>query len=222
MAQAPVRAKQTTPKGTFVYPYLVKPDHGNDKFPDHAGSYKVNLKMTEEQAAPLLAILQPIYNECIQSGTESFNNLKIESRKKLKSLSEIPLYVTEYDEVTEEPTGNILFKFATKASGINAKGDAWTRTLPIFDASGKSFKPASVMGGTTGKVSFEAAPYFIPGTGSAGVKLYLNAVQIISLSETGSGGGSGTGFGFAKEEGYTAEEELTQAQFSADADDDNF
>jgi hypothetical protein len=202
-AKKPKAIRYTTPKGTFAYPYLVKADFGNKSFPDPAGTFKVNLRLTEDEAAPLLAALQPIFDQAVQDGEQEFAKLKVDVRKKLKSLTVTPLFVEEYDEATEEPTGNITFKFATKASGKNAKGEEWTRTIPLFDAAGKPIKPTMVGGGTVGKVSFECSPYFIPGTGVAGVKLYLVAAQILELSEAGSGGSSSS-YGFGAEEGYEA------------------
>jgi len=197
----PKAVRYTSPKGTFVYPYLVKPDFGQGQFANTTGIYKVNLRLTEEEAEPLLAQLQPIYDQAIEDGKQEFAKLKIEARKKLKSLTETPLFDVDYDKETEEPTGTIVFKFATKASGKNAKGEEWKRTIDLFNASGKKITPSIVGGGTLGKVSFEAAPYFIPATGVAGVKLYLCAAQILELSEGGNGG-SASSYGFGKEEGY--------------------
>ena len=213
----PKAIRYTSPAGLFQYPYLVKPDHGNEAFPNPAGSYKVNLRLTHEEAEPLLAILQPIHDAAVSDGEAGFAKLKVEQRKKLKELTVTPLFSEEYDQETEEPTGIIVFKFETKASGVNAKGDAWKRDIPLFDAKGKSFKPSMVGAGTKGKVSFESSSYFIPGTGVAGVKLYLCAAQILELIEGGSGG-SASSFGFGAEEGYEAGEETSQDDFP-DAED---
>jgi hypothetical protein len=211
----PKAIRYTTPKGIFVYPYLVKPDFGQGQFANSKGIFKVNLRLTEEEAKPLLAILQPIYDQAIEDGKQKFAGLKVEARKKLKSLTETPLFDVEYDQTTEEPTGNIVFKFSTAASGVNEKGEAWTRTINLFDAKGKPFKPSMVGAGTIGKVSFEVSPYFIPATGVAGIKLYLIAAQIIELSEGGSGG-SASSYGFGAEEGYEADDDSDD-----DSDDDN-
>jgi hypothetical protein len=193
-----------SPKGTFRYPSLTSPDYGNDQFPKPAGEYKVQLILTEEEAQPLLAKLQPLYDAAIAEGKEKFKELKVEQRKKLGTLKENDLYQVEYDQKTEEPTGNFIFKFTMAASGTNKKtGDAWTRKPAVFDAKGSPLKnPPAIWGGTQGKVSFEAAPYFIPGTGAAGLKLRLNAAQIIDLV---SGGAKDAGaFGFGSEDGYEA------------------
>jgi hypothetical protein len=216
--------RYTTPKGIFVYPYLIKPDFGQGQFANTKGVYKVNLRLTREEAEPLLEILQPLYDQAIADGEAAFAKLKVEARKKLKSLTETPLFDVEYDQETEEETGNIVFKFNTTASGVNAKGEAWQRSLPLFDAKGKATKPSMVGGGTIGKVSFEVSPYFIPATGVAGLKLYLMAAQILELSEGGSGG-SASGYGFGAEEGYESQEDSDFGDESTDdsgEDPDNF
>lgn len=216
--------RYTTPKGIFMYPYLVKPDFGQGAFANSKGIYKINLRLSEEEAAPLLALLQPIYDATIEEGLQKFAGLKVEARKKLKSLTETPLFDTVYDKDTEEPTGDIIFKFATAASGVNAKGEPWNRTISLFDATGKTIKPTMVGGGTVGKVSFEASPYFIPATGVAGVKLYLIAAQILELSEGGSGG-TAESYGFGKEEGYEAETgDFSESSdtTTSEEDEDNF
>ena len=213
MAQEkPKRISGRTPEGTFQYPYLVKPDFGNAQFPDPDGTFKVNLILSLEDAQPLIEQLQPVYDKAMADGAEGFAKLKVEQRKKLKSLTEIPLYTPEYDKETEEETGNVIFKFSTSASGKNAKGEAWKRTLPLFDAGGNKCKPSMVASGTKGKVAYEVSPYFIPGSGSAGIKLYLTAAQIISLVESG-GGGSAESYGFGKEEGYSAADNESTSDF---------
>jgi|TARA_R110001606_G_scaffold398504_1_gene577722 hypothetical protein len=225
MATARVKAaRYTTPKGTFVYPYLTRPDYGRGNFANTAGIYKVNLRMTLEEAEPLLKVLQPLYDQTLADGEASFANLDIKARKKMGKITPTPLYEEEYDTETEQPTGEITFKFATKASGVNQKGEAWTRTIPLFTPAGKTYKPSMVGGGTIGKVTYEVSPYFIPASGVTGVKLYLVAAQILELSEGSSG--TSSQYGFAKEEGYEEPEEEESTTDSDDddsgTDDDNF
>jgi len=202
----PQNFKATTPRGVFRYPALDKPDFGNEKFPKPNGVYKVQLILSEADAEPLIAKLKPIYDQAIADGEVEFKGLKVEARKKLKELTQNDLYAIEYDKDTEEPTGNLIFKFDMTASGENKKKEKWSRKPAIFDAKGKPMlKVPQVWGGTEGKVSFEASPYFIPGTGSAGLKLRLNAVQIIELVSGGQR--SSSDYGFDEEEGYEASDE---------------
>jgi hypothetical protein len=221
MATTKTKPKQYhTPKGIFVYPYLVKPDFGTGAFANSTGIFKVNLRLSKDEAEPILEDLQAIYDEAIEEGKQKFAALKVEARKKLKTLTETPLFDEEYDKETEEPTGDIVFKFSTKASGISAKGEPWSRKIPLFAASGKPIKPATVGGGTIGKVSYEAVPYFIPATGVAGVKLYLVAAQILELSE-GFGSGNAAQYGFGPEEGYEDAEDSADDNADVEGDEDS-
>jgi hypothetical protein len=201
--------KGTTPRGVFVFPALTAPDYGNDNFPKPDGEYKVNLRMTEEDAEPLIKKLQPMYEEAEANGQAEFDKLPVQSRKKLKNGFQLnDLYETEYDKETEEPTGYVIFKFKMKASGTSKKDKKkWTRKPGIFNAKGVALKnPPQIWGGTEGKVSYEASPYFVPATGAAGLSLRLAAVQILELVSAGSK--SASSYGFGEEEGYDEADEF--------------
>jgi hypothetical protein len=204
--------KVTSPKATFRYPKLTEPDYGNEEYPKPQGEYSVGLILSAEEAKPLIDKLQPVHDKAAEEGQIKFDQLKVQQRKKLKALTVNPLYTEEYDKETEEPTGNVIFKIKMAASGVNKKtGKKWVRKPTIFDAKGQPIKnPPSIWGGTVGKVSFEAAPYFITGTGTAGVGLYLNAVQIIELRS--GGGDDAESYGFGEEEGFQYEEDQTPAE----------
>lgn len=196
----------TTPRGIFLFPHLVEPDYGTEEYPKPEGEYNVTLKLTAREAQPLIDKLEALHQEAVALGEEKFNELKPQQKKKLGELSVNELYTEEYDKETEEPTGNLLFKFKTKASGTNKKtGKGWERKLPVFDAKGKPFTPESIWGGTEGKISFTAMPYFVPALGMAGVTFYLNAVQVLELRS--GAGASADAFGFGEEDGFEAGDE---------------
>jgi hypothetical protein len=104
--------------------------------------------------------------------------------------------------------------------------DGKPRSPKLFDAKGKGIDASrvNVGGGSLIKVSFsvgtngdDRAGYYMPSTKEAGIKLYLNAVQIIKLEEWSSG--SASSFGFEEdEEGYSYEES-TGSEFSETAGD---
>ncbi len=201
-----------SPKGVFRYPALTSPDYGTKEFPKADGEYKVQLILTEAEAKPLIEKLQPIFDAAISEGEEKFKELKVEQRKKLGSLKVNDFYATEYDQETEDPTGNLIFKFTMKASGKDKKGGTWERKPALVDAKGTPLKDIKgIWGVTVGKVSFDVSPYFIPGSGAAGVKLRLNAAQIIDL--VAGGGRDAEGFGFDKEDGYEAESAESTNEF---------
>jgi hypothetical protein len=227
----PAVVKGTTPRGVFVFPAVTAPDYGNAAFPKPDGEYKVNLRLTEEEAEPLIKKLTPIYEQAHKDGQEAFEALPVANRKKLRNGFQMnDMHETEYDKETEEPTGYVIFKFKSKASGKNKKGDTWTRKPGIFNAKGVALKnPPQVWGGTEGKVSYSVNPYFIPGTGVAGISLRLEAVQILELVSAGSK--SASAYGFGQEDGYDeadefpagdAEEGTEGATGAAPAGDDEF
>lgn len=215
-------AKQykSTPKGRFRFPAIVTPDYGNDQFPKPNGEFKVQLILGPKEAAILAKELQPLHDQAVEEGREKFAGLKVEQRKKLGDLKITPLFEDEYDKETEEPTGNKIFKFGTAASGVNKKtGEPWKRHIVVYDAQGNVIKkPPQIWGGTVGKVGYECSPYFVPGQGMAGLKLYLAAVQIIEL--VSGGGGDASQFGFGKEEGYVAQEDEQEQNLPFEPDND--
>jgi len=199
----------TTPTGAFRYPKLTEIDYGTKEYPSKDGNYNVRLVLTAEEAAPLIAELTPLYEQAIVEGKEQFAALKIDTRKKLEKkngkegIDVNPLYTELFDEETEQPTGNLEFKFKMKAGGEKRKGGRWSRKPGIFDAKGAPFpRGVDIWGGSTGKVAFEPRPYFIPASGAVGLGLGLEAVQIISL--VGPGMKSADSYGFAEEEGLDA------------------
>ncbi|MBN9346635.1 MAG: hypothetical protein J0I48_10625 [Devosia sp.] len=200
--------KITGPRMVFKFPKLNEPDYGSKDYPKPDGEYSTRGVMTADDAATkeFIKQLQPLYDEALAEAEVAFKELKVETRKKLGGVKPNDLFTTLYDQETEEPTGEIEFKFAMKASGVRKKGPKagtkWTMKPDIYDASGKLLvKAPSIWGGTVGKISFEASPYFIPGTGAAGLKLSLLGVQIIDLKSAGQRSAASHGFG--AEDGYT-------------------
>jgi hypothetical protein len=204
--------KLISPRLVLVFPKLSEPDFGSKDYPKPDGEYstKGSIRADSPEAKAFLAALKPHYDAAMAEGHEAFSKLQIGTRKKLGKVTENDLFTTVYDKETEEPTGNIEFKFAMKASGTLKKGpkagQTWNRKPDIFDARGVPMvKVPALWGGTVAKISFEASPYFIPGTGAAGLKLNLVAVQIIDLVSGGQRNAASHGFG-TEEGGYSYEE----------------
>lgn len=215
--------KGRTPRGVFRFPALSKPDYGTTEHPKPDGEYKVDLVLTEAEAAPLLAKLTPFHEEAIEAAKEAFAQLKVDQRKKLKDVTVNELFRVEYDQETEEPTGNLIFKFKMKASGTSkkhGKTSTWNRKPTLFDATGKPLKGKlpDIWGGTVGVIAFEARPYFIAGTAAAGLTLKLEAAQIIELRSGGERAASD--YGFEEEDGWSAPAEESFDDFGDDDDGD--
>lgn len=204
-----------TPRLVWDYPKLDKADYGTKEYPKPQGEYSVQAraKADAESTKKLLDQLQPLFNEAIEEGKKAFKELKVDARKKLEAkngkggIQINDLFTTLYDQETEEPTGEIKFKFAMPASGKykdkgTGKEKTWTAKPAIFDAKGKPLvKVPEIWGGSEGIVAFSARPYFIPGTGAVGLKLKLQAAQLLKLVQGGQRDASGYGFG-QEEGGY--------------------
>ena len=188
--------QHTTPKAEALFVHIVEPDHGTKEFPDEEGSFTVTLRMPEEQAQRFLDSLMD----------KEFASLSVATRKSLKHPTFVMPGTEEYDRETEEPTGYILFRFKTKAKYTNKQGKVMDRKVAVFDS---MLSPVSLSAepgwGSIMRVSFTARPYFVNGTGKAGLTFYLNAVQILKLNASGER--SGTDYGFASEDdGFTADD----------------
>lgn len=216
----------TSSAGTLVWPKLTEPDFGNNDYPKPDGEYstKVRYKLGTPECDQMIKILQPLYDEAVSQGIEEFAKLKVDTRKKLQKdnggdgVKRNDFFTTLYDEETEEPTGEVEFKFAMVASGTIKKGpragNTWKRSPALFDAFGQPITGnIEIWSGTRAKVNFTARPYFIPGTGVAGLKLALNAVQIIQLASANAR--TASQYGFGEEEGGF------QYEASAETDDEN-
>mgnify|MGYP000330087498 FL=1 len=161
MAQAP--NVFTTPKGIAAYPWLSKPD---TKFSEE-GDYKVNLILTKEDAAPIIEQINEVFAENVKA------EIKKNKGKEVKTSN--PPYMNELD-ADGNPTGNIIFKFKSKAAYKPA----------IFDAQGTVMLESNIWAGSEIKVNGSIGPYFTPLIG-AGVALRLRAVQVIQYVEGGTG-----------------------------------
>lgn len=198
--------KLVSPILTLKFPKLSEPDYGTTDYPKPDGEYSTKgvLSADSAEARKLIAQLQPHYDEALAQADIEFNKLKIDTRKKLGAVKPNDLFTTLYDTETEEPTGEIEFKFAMPASGTFKKGPKegkrWNSKPGIVDSMGQVLaNPPAIWGGTQARISFELSPYFIPGTAAAGLKLRLVGVQIIELRTAGER--SAASMGFDKVEG---------------------
>lgn len=245
----PKRPKGISFAGIFEWPHLTEPSYGTEKHPKPDGEYSVNLigHKDDPKVKAMIAFLKPMHDAAVEAAKEKFKALKVESRKALQKkngksgIQVNELYKEVYDEETEEPTGEIKFKFTMRASGVRKKGPKagtrWHRRPDIFDA--QSTKPMKnvpdIWGGTRGRVAYEVGVdqdgtpgYFIPGTGAVGLKLELQAVRILELVSKGQRTANEYGFEEEEEEGgyvhdddaVTSDDEEEEADASEDADAD--
>jgi hypothetical protein len=169
----------TTPTGVALYPWLTKPD---TKY-NEDGEYKVNLVLSKEDAKPLLKVIGEVFEDNLKS------EIKKQKKKDIKTAN--PPYSEQLDD-DGKPTGNLIFKFKSKAAYKPA----------IFDAKNNPLIDPPIWGGSEIKVNAGLYPYASPLHG-AGVSLKIRAVQVIALVEGSEGAGR---FGFDKTSGYDSKD----------------
>jgi len=167
----PYFKKITTPKGTARFPALLEPDM---QFSTE-GEYHTGIVVDPED--PEVSKLIDWLKEKIDNLYQEVYNL-VPKKDKNKVFCHYP-WEDEYDK-DDEPTGNIVIKFRSKAE-ITKNGKTYDLKPALFDAKRQPWDETNpIYGGSTIKVSTSTSPYYIPSTGMCGIKLRLNAVQVIS------------------------------------------
>ena len=178
--------KVVSPVGVSQYAWLTTPD---TRF-DETGHYKPNLILKAKDAQPLVT----------QINAEIKKSLTLAKEKaKGKSIKQAPSPF-EDELIDGKPSGNVIFKFKTKAKIITKDGKVIPNRVALFDSTGKPMIDANVWSGSEMKVSAELIPYYTAMAG-AGVSMRLRAVQITKLVEGGSSNAKGYGFDKVKD-GY--------------------
>lgn len=210
----------TSPRGVFVYPNLNKPDFGTTEYPKPQGVYKTKLRLSDEVLqAWVEGELADVIARARQEAKEGFDKLPVATRKKLGELTWNDIGVPEYDKETEEPLGTSLVSCDMNASGVRADKSEWKQKPEFFDAKGNRVPvPPEIWGGSEGRLSVEAAPYFIPATGIGGVKLRLKAVKLLKVNSGGGKDAAGYGFG-EEEDGFDSSEYVAPEGGASDTSD---
>lgn len=181
------KIKLTTPICKFQYPKLIEPE---TKF-NPEGVYKI------------VGLIDPAEADTIATQLDELLNKHKESLKAQAPTQKFKLADLPYSYETIDGTPYFVVKAKMKAKGIDRDGRAWSAAPALFDARGGAIKDREALkglwSGTTGRISFDACPFYQAAIG-AGITLRLRAVQIIDLVE---GGGSAESYGFGEEEGWT-------------------
>ena len=195
--------KVVSPVGVSQYAWLTTPD---TRF-DETGHYKTNLIINAKEAQSLKAQIDAEIKKSVALAKE---------KAKGKAIKEAP---RPYDDemIDGKASGNVIFKFKTKAKIIAKDGKVIPNRVALFDSAGKPMIDANVWSGSEMKVSAELIPYYTAMAG-AGVSMRLRAVQVTKLVEGGSSNAKGYGFEKVKD-GYEqpeAVEENVSQETSAD------
>lgn len=182
------KLKLTTPKATFKYPKLIEAE---TKF-NPEGVYKVTAIIPAADAGDIADQLDGL----LEAHKASLKAQSPTTKFKLVDPS------FGYEDIDGAPCFVLTAKM--KAKGVSRDGRSWSSAPALFDAKGGAVKDRDSLrgmwSGTTGRVSFEACPFYQPGIG-VGLSLRLKAVQIIDLVESG---GTADAFGFQEEAGWAA------------------
>ena len=218
MAQDKKRTRYTSPKGDALFGHIVEVDYGTEKYPDPKGSYNITLALDPDEAAALDAMLADEVEAARAHTEEKFDALKPQAKKKFGTPTFNEPGPEEYDK-EGVPTGRRLYRFKTSAFYEKRDGSTVQRRVPLFDSMQQPVKLTEEPGyGSTIRVAFTTAPYFVDGQGMGGLSLYLDAIQIIRLLKAGERAASDYGFG-AEEGGFTHDELERDARPAAQGDD---
>ena len=197
--------KVVSPVGVSQYAWLTTPD---TRF-DETGHYKTNLIINAKQAQSLKTQIDAEIKKSVALAKE---------KAKGKAIKEAPRPY-EDELIDGKKSGNVIFKFKTKAKIIAKDGKVIPNRVALFDSAGKPMIDANVWSGSEMKVSAELIPYYTAMAG-AGVSMRLRAVQVTKLVEGGSSNAKGYGFekvkdGYEQPEAIAVEENVSQ-ETSAD------
>lgn len=180
--------KIVTPKGRAVWPHLNTPD---TKFVAE-GEYHTKLRLSSEDAAPLIQQLEKIRDDYLDEA--------VRRDAKVKQYKMADLCEAEVND-NGDLTGDYLFKFKQKAVITTRAGAEMTMNVALFDS---QKKPTSVQigGGSVLRISAVAIGYAMPSTKMVGLSLRPSAVQVIEVA----GGANSGGDAFDVEDGFVADD----------------
>ncbi|MGN0008730.1 MAG: hypothetical protein ACI33N_03640, partial [Desulfovibrionaceae bacterium] len=184
----------TTPKGELLFSHIVNVDYGTEQYPCKEGRFRVTLCLYPREAEALRNKIANELHVAEEFAREKFHALKPATQKKLGSLRFNEVGEEEFSK-EGEPTGRIKFSFKTGAFVERRDGSKVQRKVPLFDSMAQPVTLTTEPGnGTEAKISFTCSPYFVEGTGTGGLTLWLNAVMITKLVKYGERSAADYGF----------------------------
>lgn len=193
-------------RGILQYPHLNKPDTKFDKV-----VFKVSLitKSDDEKTQQLMAAVDDLMDQMAKGDAQVLEIMGEEDKKRLLAglkakkakPSDLPIGYQTDEEGNE--TGNVVAKFKKNGTYKDAKtGQVKPTSLTLVDAKKNPVKDA-VWSGSEGKISYSLMPW-CNAKFEYGVKLAMNAAQILALRAGGSGGDE-----FDEEDGYESASEAS-------------
>lgn len=197
-----------TPAGIAKFPRLNKPETEVNGQTLDKPRFKVTLIMDEadEGVAAFKADLDKRHAAAIAAAEKK---KKADPKRAKKQLVINPPYRDHLDEDGNPVEG----KFEITAKTSAEKEDGTPKTIRMFDGKGKPAK-ANIGGGS--KLQLNVTPGAYDSNLGAGLSLYLNAVQILSLEEFSGGNAKSFGFG-EHQDGYEGSDDSSAGSGETDA-----
>lgn len=191
----------TTPVGAVgAYPYLARPDRGNEAFPKPRGEWSCKLHVPSAKAQKMIDMLEKASEANWKKYLEvEYPKMCAEAKAKGKRP---PKKFSEFNTCWyEDDEGNVVFTFKGHASFTDKKTqEVKDIVLRVYDAQGKRIETVpNINRNSEGRVEFSLVPY-ISAVAGVGIKLQLSKFQLLKLVEF-SGGGNDT-FGADMDEDY--------------------
>lgn len=232
-AKKPALKKGIAPAGPCGrFAALVTPDYGTTEHPKPDGEWKVNVTYSEDESAKIRETVEAMTEAFMEETKAELNKKLAEAKtglekKKIKDAIEALHTNFPWSEGVDDEgdaDGTYILKFSSKASFKDKKTKAVKKKpMPLFDCSlpkPKEIKVDSIWGGSVVAPAFDYMPYYVAGNGMVGIKLRLNACQIVQLRQGGAGGDADS-FGFGgSEEGYQGDETSAEDHGFGGLDDD--
>ena len=185
MAKSLVSGKIVTPKGIAKFPRFVTP---GEKYSDLGTCLLLETNSLECMA--FTNYIEEVNEECYQA---EVNLLQAARNPVAKAITRRPLIFKEEMDKEGNLTGYTQFQFSMP--GFSREGTV--NTVPKVDAK-RNAMPSNTerTGGSIIKLSLYYQSKYVETKKTAGVKFYINAVQVISLAEYTRD------FAFSDEDGY--------------------
>lgn len=213
MARNTKRPKFTSPVATLGWPAAIDvPDthFSDEKNENDKGDFKARIVMDKDspECKKFLAELEALYEQGYQEACTANN------KKSLKTDDDSRPWAEEKDRDTDEPTGNMVFRFKLKARVEKKDGTFFDQRPKVFGSDAKLLSNVPPIGpGSKVQIAGQVHCWF---TSKFGMTLWLEGVKLVELVEKNSGG-TAADYGFEAEEGgYTEEGASAEAAHGGD------
>lgn len=213
-----VSKRYASPAGEALFPYLITPDDYEGKL-----EFKTKLKLDKEKPE-VQAFLTKVETEAKKAYESQIEEMKAKGGKAAANASKYEMYLPFEDDFDKQgnETGMVLVNFKTAATYKDkTTGATKQKVLPLFDSKNQRMEIDDLWGGSIIKLSFTFSnPWSNPSAKTAGISLYINAVQVLDLRK--GGGQSAESFGFDEEDGFEASNEEIDASVDFEEEEDDF